>query len=336
MLRFPDFSKRRRAATTFGVGRDDRKTAAKTLSETAGVRVALDTLVRLSFQAQGLSYPPRQRMTGPLTGGYRSVFRGRGMEFEEVRPYQPGDDIRNMDWRVTARTGEPHTKLFQEERERATFFMVDLNPSMAFGTRNMFKSVAAIRAAALLAWAAMANGDRVGGMAMAPGAKLFFQPAAGSRGVLPLLKSMVDQQPEPAANRTPLPLADGLRRLRTVARPGSLIFLFSDFMTLDPNAEQQISRLSQHNDLVLAFVWDPLEARLPGSGHFSFSDGSATITVEGADHDRAHRQRFSERRQTVRQLCRGNRALFADLATEESADESLRHGLGTLFRKKTA
>ena len=118
-------------------------------------------------------------------GGYVSPYRGRGMEFEEVRAYQPGDDIRNMDWRVTARTGRPHTKLFREERERPVLFLVDLGPSMAFGTRVAFKSVVAARAAALLAWAARDNGDRIGGIVFAGKRHRELRPAARERGMLP-------------------------------------------------------------------------------------------------------------------------------------------------------
>lgn len=332
MLRFPDFRKRRLAASAFGVPRSGKGRAdAGPGPEASGVRVRLDDLVRLCFRASALTYPPSQRLSSPFSGAYRSIFRGRGMEFEEVRIYQPGDDIRNMDWRVTARTGKPHTKLFQEERQRATFILVDLNPAMAFGTRRAFKSVAAMRAAALLAWAAMANGDRVGGMALAPGEKLLHRPASGSRGVLPLLNALIRHQPEPGSGTPPVRLADALVRMQAVVRPGSLIFLFSDFSTLDADAGRHIGRLARHNDLALIHVHDPLERHLPPSGRFAFSDGRATVTVESAEQESAHAGRFDERRQRVVALGRRFGARVVDLETGESVLAQLRQGLGPAF-----
>ena len=129
-----------------------------------GVRLTVDELLALRRDALGLDLTSRYRVSSTLAGGYRSKFRGRGMDFDEVRTYQPGDDIRNIDWRVTARTGKPHTKLFKEERERPVFLLIDQSKHLFFGSRNALKSVVAARAASLLVWASINAGSRIGGI----------------------------------------------------------------------------------------------------------------------------------------------------------------------------
>jgi len=124
-------------------------------------------------------------------------FGGRGIDFEETRIYQPGDDIRTMDWRVTARTGKPHTKVYREERERPTFFLVDYNPSMFFGSKVAFKSVIAAKTAAILAWAAAREGNRVGGLVFSGNLLRTTPLKASSHGVLPLLKSLANVSSPP-------------------------------------------------------------------------------------------------------------------------------------------
>ena len=126
-----------------------------------------------------------------LAGDHLSRFRGRGMDYRESRAYQPGDDVRSMDWRITARTGVPHVKLYQEERERPVVLFLDLNPGMFFGSRGMLKSVAAARAAALVAWAAAERGDRVGAM-LFDGGHCDLPPRGGRHGVLRLIRELVE------------------------------------------------------------------------------------------------------------------------------------------------
>ncbi|MGF1528710.1 MAG: DUF58 domain-containing protein, partial [Candidatus Competibacterales bacterium] len=160
------------------------------VGEAEGVIVGVDDLIELRQQAAAAALPRRQMAHSPRAGTVGSRFRGRGMDFQESRVYQPGDDIRTMDWRVTARTGRPHTKLYTEERERPVFCLVDFSPSMFFGSRRMFKSVAAAKLAALIAWATVAGGDRVGGFLFGGGEHLEFPPRGGRRGVLPLLQGL--------------------------------------------------------------------------------------------------------------------------------------------------
>ena len=146
-----------------------------------GIHLTAGDLIALRPRCQSLRLPMRQPAASALAGAYRSRFRGRGVDFLESRNYQPGDDIRNMDWRVTARTGRAHTKVFQEERERPVLVAVDAGPSLFFGTRKRLKSVAAAELAAVISWAAVRRGDRIGGFLFAPGSHRELRPAGGRR-----------------------------------------------------------------------------------------------------------------------------------------------------------
>lgn len=307
---------------------------------TRGVAVSIEELLRLRDQAAGLGFSPQRRVLSTQAGGYISPYRGRGMEFEEVRAYQPGDDIRNMDWRVTARTGRPHTKLFREERERPVLFLVDLGPNMAFGTRIAFKSVVAARAAALLAWAARDNGDRIGGIVFAGKQHRELRPAGRERGLLPFLKALVDMQP---TGIMPAETGNGhwveiLRRLTSIVRPGSLIFLLSDFRGLPQQAEQSFARLAAHNDVVSILIFDPVEAAAPPAGRYPLSDGQRFAVLDTGDPTvaDAYRNRFASHRDAVRALCHRYGSHFLTLATSQPVPEALRRGLIVHHRRPGA
>ncbi len=308
---------------------------------TQGLTVSIEELLRLRDQAAGLGLSPQHRVLSTQAGGYVSPYRGRGMEFEEVRAYQPGDDIRNMDWRVTARTGRPHTKLFREERERPVLFLVDLGPSMAFGTRVAFKSVVAARAAALLAWAARDNSDRVGGIVFAGKQHRELRPAGRERGLLPFFKALVDMQP---TSGMPTETGNGywidiLRRLSSTIRPGSLVYLLSDFHGLLPKqAEQSFARLAAHNDVISILVFDPIEAAAPPANRYPLGDGQRFAVLDTGDPTvaEAYRNQFTSRRDAVRALCHRHGGHFLTLATNQSVPETLRRGLLVHHRRPGA
>lgn len=161
------------------------------------IRPSLDDLIRLSHPAAGLSLA-RPTVRALQSGQYLSAFKGRGMEFDETRPYAQGDDVRHLDWRVTARTGKPHTKLFREERERPVLLSVDYRASMRFATRGMFKSVMAARLAALVAWSALRHGDRIGGQIFSEAGRRELRPEHGQRAVLRWLEALVSPLPATA------------------------------------------------------------------------------------------------------------------------------------------
>ncbi len=295
-----------------------------------GVQASLESLIRLRAEAGGLALSPGAKVRSARAGGYRSLYRGRGIDFDEVRIYQPGDDIRTMDWRVTARTGEPHTKIYHEEKERPVLFVVDQGPSMSFGTRVRFKSVTAARAAALLAWAAVSNHDRVGGVVFSGSSHSELRPVARRRGVLQLCRALSAGPSDTVAKNAKVnALNEALARVSRIARPGSVLFLLSDFRGADEETEHRMMQLSIHNDVVVIFIYDPLEAAAPAPGRYPISDGNGFITLDTtSDRARsAYRQRFEARRERLSAVCRRHRMRFITLATNDPLMRILRHAL---------
>lgn len=245
-----------------------------------GIHLSAAELISLRPRCEALRLPMRQPAASSMAGAYRSRFRGRGMDFLESRNYQPGDDIRNMDWRVTARTGRPHTKVFQEERERPVLVVLDASPSLYFGTRRVLKSVAAGQIAAAVAWSTVRRGDRIGGFFFAPGRHRELRPAGGRRGAMRMIQGLVDWlQPEQVWDEAPEPLSSALARVRHTVRPGSLVIIISDFFGLDENCNRHLSRLRQHNDVIGCQVLDAAECQLP-AGHYPITDGEQLSVLD--------------------------------------------------------
>jgi uncharacterized protein (DUF58 family) len=294
-----------------------------------GVEITLAELVRLRQEALRLRLPPARRAGGPLPDAYHTLYRGRGLEFEESRAYQPGDDFRSLDWRVTARTGRLHTKIFLEEREHALLVAVDAGATMRFGSRIAFKWVAAARLAAMLAWMAMENGDRAGGLVYGIGARIRERaPEAGLDGIMPLLK-LLATTPDLPTGDTPSPPAPAFERLRRIARHGAVVAVLSDFAAWDHTAETALAPLAAANDVMLIMVSDPLEAELPPPGRFVFQAGNDLLAVDTGDAAlrAAHARAFAERRAAVVAACRRNGARFCAVSTAQTPVEALREGL---------
>lgn len=251
-----------------------------------GAHVVLEELMAMRFAAGQLELWRRKRALSLLVGPNKSSFRGRGIDFEEVRNYQAGDDIRTIDWRVTARTGTAHTKLFREERERPVMLVVDQRNSLFFGSRNCFKSVLAAHIAALLAWAALGNGDRVGALLFNDIRHREIRPRRSRRTVLAILSELAAFNhalplAEPASPET---FADMLGKLRRVARPGSSVYLVSDFHGADdPMAQKHLFQLAQHVEITGIACRDRLESELPRDGLYAVTDGRERAQLSTAD-----------------------------------------------------
>ncbi len=293
-----------------------------------GIRASVDELIQLRLRASNLSLDSRRQAVSATSGVHASRFRGRGIDYQESRNYQPGDDIRNMDWRVMARTGRPHTKLYQEERERPVIVMVDFSPSMFFATRGAFKSVVAARAAALIGWATIRNGDRIGAFFFGGGRHHEIRPAGGRRGVLRLIRDLAAWT-EPHDRTSADGLGEALRRLRRVARPGSLVFMLSDFYSLDDATDGHLTRLRQHNDLVACQILDPLELAPPPPGRYGVTDGHATRVLDTRSKAlrNAYRDYFTAHDHRVRELLRKRAVPLVRLVTRDDVAETLRRGL---------
>lgn len=224
-----------------------------------------EDLLALQTQAKTLNLAKGQ-IRARQTGQHLSAFKGRGMDFAESRLYQPGDDIRAMDWRVTARTGKPHTKVFQEERERPVLLWIDMRDNMFFATRGMFKSVVAAELAALLAWKTRLESDRIGGMIALSDNHIEIKPSHTRHGVVRLLQKIAIATQKVLANRgqnqKEESIAEHLRRLRRVVATGSRVYLLSDFRGLDKEAQRQIIAISKKAEIRLLSITDPFENQI--------------------------------------------------------------------------
>lgn len=227
----------------------------------------LETLLALQADARDIRLRRHSPARARQLGAHRGVQRGRGLEFEEVRPYAAGDDARSIDWRVSARRGRLHTKLFREERERPVWLLVDLQPGMFFGSRLQLKSALAVRAAALLAWTVAQSGDRVGTVIANGSETVCLPPRARQAGVLPILNALLALQPRAPALPKPQTFGEALRILQPMVHPGSLVLAISDFAAqggADP-ADVIWSTLAAHAECRLFWVTDALErSGLPG------------------------------------------------------------------------
>ncbi len=290
-------------------------------SAASPVRIDLERLLALRA-AGAVRLPAAGRTAAAGAGGHRSRFRSRGMEFAEVRAYQPGDDVRSIDWRVTARRGQVHTKLFHEEREAPVLLVLDYRRPMFFATRGRFKAVLASELAAMLAWRARADGDRVGGFLFSETGQCALRPSRGQRGVLRLLHQMAA---DPAWQRPPHApfeprgrLAQTVQALGHLARPGSRILFLSDFAQWDAAVEQQFALLGRQAQLAFYFIYDPLEAELPAAGSYRVSDGRSDLVIatDAPDLRQRYRSRFQDHRQRLQRFCQQQRARFLAVATD--------------------
>ncbi|HEY8569440.1 DUF58 domain-containing protein [Microbulbifer sp.] len=265
-------------------------------------------LVRLRHIARQLRlFKPRLNRSDQA-GNLLTRYRGRGMNFEEVRYYQPGDDVRSIDWRVTARTGKTHTKLYQEERERPVVILLDLRSPMFFGSQNAFKSVAACSIASALCWAGLQHGDRIGALLFSDAEVETVRPRRSHHAVLAAIHSMVETAgalKSPIASGGSQPLSVLLEEARRIARPGSALFLISDCHDLDDHCEQSLYLLTRHADLQVLRITDPLEQQLPEQP-LTISDGKQRTFL--GKSSRGLRQQFALDQARVReqtaQICR--------------------------------
>ncbi len=304
-----------------------------------GIRVSLAELINMRHhvhEVQIFSTPARR---SPLIGLHHSKLRGRGIDFDQVRAYQPGDDVRTIDWRVTARTQEPHTKVFHEERERPIFIIVEQSRRLFFGSGLALKSVIAAHAASLLGWAALGHNDRIGGLVFNDSEHHEIKPRRSKQSLLQLLNWLVRANQHlsaetPPCNRDSFSLA--LRRAREVLRPGSLVVILCDERALSDTAEQQLSLLSRHTDLILLPLSDPLDHALPGAGLLRFAERTAQLELDTQDADLRQRyQALGEARQARWQrLAQKLGVLLMPLHTQTDVIEQLREQLQQRGAKK--
>ncbi|MDO6719501.1 DUF58 domain-containing protein [Psychrosphaera sp. 1_MG-2023] len=285
-------------------------------NELSGWQLSFAELVMYQKYTHLLNNKPCSKVKHHMSGQYMAKTKGRGMEFDEARHYQPGDDVRTIDWRVTARTGKTHTKIFREEKDRPIFVFCDLLPSMRFGSQLLFKSVQACHLSALVAWKAMQNGDKIGGLVLSENGLLESKPKSRQQAVLKWLDglqkthNLLPLDHKHAFDQTELEtkFTEACAHLRRVAHPGSLVYLISDFQHVNDTALQHLFQLQKHCEVVACWVNDPIEHSLPklAAGSISVTDGQLVKQIDSdsqlEQYQDLAKSRFNQQKQNLTQF----------------------------------
>lgn len=298
------------------------------------VHTGLNELVHLQTLAS-LVTSRKRRTAARQQGTAPSKQFGRGLDFAEVREYHAGDEVRMMDWNVTARTGRAHIKLFMEERERPVLFLVDQTSGMRFGTRGMFKSAMAARLSALLAWCAMADGDRIGGAVANPSSAERFKPAGQRRGIMRMLKTLAVASTlgdEASQDINRLSILRALQHIKSMAPSGSRLVFVSDFQNIDAQIEQELSVLLRRVEITPISIHDALENQLPARGVLpirSRSGGAAFALNTGKSAQINHAKNAQENRDRIDRLfLNGGQAVTHVQSHEPLVDAAMRAWYG--------
>ena len=296
------------------------------------VYVSLRDLIALQYEARGFSFLPKYAVQSILSGRHRSKLRGRGLDFEEVRQYVSGDDIRNIDWKVTARVGKAHTKVFTEEKERPVFLIVDQSSSMFFGSRLYFKSVIAAHLAAIGCWRVIDQGDRVGGIVFNDNTIKYVSPKRDRRSVQRFLSFVSELNQELKATAVPdsqvNSLNKAIQQAQQVVTHDYLVFVISDFNNADDLSLKELIRIKRNNDVMLAHISDPAEMEIDAK-KITLSDGQYQIRLE---KDRSLRKKFKSEQldwlEKARLECKKYGIPFLNFHTEPDVAKQLRSMLG--------
>ena len=288
-------------------------------------KMELPELFRVAKSKESLKPP---KISGAIGGPYLTKLKGRGMEFAEARLYQPGDDVRHIDWRVTARTGRTHTKLYREERERPVMLLLDQCRQMFFGSRKRLKSVQASRIAALMGWRALLRGDKVGGILFSEKLHYEFRPRGDRQQYLRLLSKIMtvhnriadEMKDEKWDFESKYQLSEALIRVRHVVQPGSLVYIFSDFHSFNEECRKQMFQLSKHNHLEVYLLSDPLEKEAPSHGNYIMSDGKSNAWINSSNTNirRLYSEVFDKHQQSLSEELRSCRVNLNLLSTVDS------------------
>lgn len=315
----------------------------KTLS--SGIHLTIDELIQYQNKTSLINLTAVKNIQSQMSGNYLARTKGRGMEFDEVRHYQNGDDIRAIDWRVTARTGTTHTKLFREEVERPVIIATDLSSTMLFGSKLLFKSVQASHIASLVAWHAKVRGDRVGGIVFNEHQHTELKPRSRQQGVLHYIHSLMTCHENsehhvhtlPDENASQLSFEQNCMRIRQISRPGSLVYLITDGHHINQEAIRHLSNISRHCELVVCLVSDPLEHRLPESQkklNVSITDGHQKQQLTLGDKKTA--QQYLEQAQAFidekEHLLSKAGARLLPFCAGEPLEEQLKNGVASWIR----
>ena len=269
---------------------------------------------RIEIKTRGLS-------SHLFTGGYHSAFKGRGMSFSEVRLYEPGDDVRAIDWNVTARTGEPYIKVFEEERENTVMLLVDVSRSAVFGSHTQFKAEYLTELCAVLAFSAIANNDKVGVMLFSDHIELFIPPKKGRQHILRIIREILTTQPTGRGTD----LGGALRYLHNGLKKRCVCFVLSDFLATQ--YEEAMRVLANRHDCIGIHCWDPLERDLPDVGILRVADAEtgeqSWVDTTSSRLRYQYGQSFEQHRADTQALFRRAGADFLSLSTTQPYVQAL-------------
>jgi uncharacterized protein (DUF58 family) len=249
-----------------------------------GPGISLEQLIQLRHAAKKIILSKTTNSNSAIGGQHRSTSQGRGMDFEEVRIYQPGDDIRSIDWRVTARTSRVHTKIFREEKERPVLLAIDQGSTMFFGSRVTYKSVMAAELAALLAWSTLQHQDKIGGLIFNHQGDAEIKPKRNKHALLGLLKLLADFNQQLFKNEGKT--SDGrtlhkiFEKIRHLGKPGGSLYIISDFSDYDSEAEKLLYLAKRHMTVHAFIVVDSMEAKMPEYSRLTLTDGTQKIALD--------------------------------------------------------
>jgi uncharacterized protein (DUF58 family) len=294
-------------------------------------------LVGLKDRKSKLIHSSRRSVKSIVPGNHHSPFRGQGLEFDSVREYVFGDDIRCIDWRVTARTGAPHLKLFREDHERHMTICVDMNASMRFGTKNTFKSIQAARVAAYLGWKGLAQHDCISACLFGdvPEGIRLFPPKRTGRAFCQMLKVLA----EPFDKEYEISINTALQHITKASHTGSLIYFISDFMELDKEFQHDIglSRLNQRCDVVFIAINDRADSSISPVGTVKFSSNKSNkmfINTDSVAGREAYTELWKENRSRLYEVSSKLKIPLIELTTESDIHRDLVLGLKSISKRK--
>ncbi|MBR3501493.1 MAG: DUF58 domain-containing protein [Alphaproteobacteria bacterium] len=302
-----------------------RKNSNSRNSETRGLSVSTEDLLQ---QQKFLNYLQIKNNleTSTLSGEIKSALKGRGMELEEVRAYAFGDDIRDMDWRVTARKSEPFTKVYHEEKDREITVLVDMSATMVFGTKNELKTVSAAKIAALLGWYALKNKDRFGALIFDGESSHYFKPQNNRQNLISVFNSIAQASKKVLKHSIKGDISDALKTLQIHQKGHGIIFILSDFSQVDFEKFKQITALAKRNKVCCINIFDVLEEIAPISGEYAAEYAEQRIQFDSSPDNfkRAYQQYFADKRNNLRQNCRKFAVRYVEIRTDIPVYKQLR------------
>ena len=293
-----------------------------------GIIPDIKELLALRYYANSIRLFNDQKVATSSAGGHLSLIRGRGMDFEEVRRYQPGDDIRLIHWSLTARMGKPYTKIYREERERAVYLLIDQSTSMQFGTRVSFKNVLAAKLAALIGWAALKQHEQIGGIVFNNHAAEFIKPRRSNKTLMNIFNLLANQK---LLQHYKGGLNNNLNVLLQNLQTGSIVILISDYSEMDENTKTYLRLIGQKCEVINLFTYDPLEMSLPTTDKRTFSftnDTKLQLQITNSKKNNAlYSAPFAHRLEIAESFALKNRMPFVKLATNDNLVVQLNRGV---------